>query len=326
MNETTFSELRTQLHQVRGPQPVQSSPWQASQKHSQVFFVREDLTGGYKARKFRSLLPWIVEQNPSWVRLFGSSHSAFITELSLGLAQRGIACRYQLQGREGPPKGFGLLNRLILGSSFCDRACENGRAGDVHSSQPPLDIAEGGECPASLPGVLEMGYGLAQSIIEKAWLPQEIYIDAGTGLSAVGLLLALSQLRLPARLKIVSMSGQTQFQIQAKVQEFGQYLRWRPEKIADFEVLSPPTARSFGSTNHTVFKEIQRMAQDEGILVDPVYSAKLTLTFEQVHQPQIPALVYIGGGARELLCFQDQLAGFLNLSKPMSKPLDKRRS
>jgi 1-aminocyclopropane-1-carboxylate deaminase/D-cysteine desulfhydrase-like pyridoxal-dependent ACC family enzyme len=51
--------------------------------------------------------------------------------------------------------------------------------------------------------------------------------------------------------------------------------------VPDYTLYYPATAKSFGSTNKTIFKEIQRVAREDGILTDPVYSSKLFLTARQ---------------------------------------------
>ena len=40
-------------------------------------------------------------------------------------------------------------------------------------------------------------------------------------------------------------------------------------------VISPATARSFGAVNRTVLDFIKDFAQNEGVILDPVYSAKV---------------------------------------------------
>jgi 1-aminocyclopropane-1-carboxylate deaminase/D-cysteine desulfhydrase-like pyridoxal-dependent ACC family enzyme len=70
--------------------------------------------------------------------------------------------------------------------------------------------------------------------------------------------------------------------------------------LPDYRKYDSATARSFGSANKTVFKEIQRIAREAGILTDPVYSAKLFLTARQTIRDQALKgnilLVHSGGG------------------------------
>ena len=72
----------------------------------------------------------------------------------------------------------------------------------------------------------------------------------------------------------------------------------------------PATAKSFGSTNKTIFEEIRRIAREDGILTDPVYSAKLFLTARQTILNKTLdgniLLIHSGGGLT--------LSGFMDCS------------
>ena len=76
------------------------APWQGSHRFPELTYVREELTGSYKARKYISLLPWIVEQGFQRVRIQGSSHSGNVTQLALLLKERGIEPVYMLEGSD----------------------------------------------------------------------------------------------------------------------------------------------------------------------------------------------------------------------------------
>ena len=95
--------------------------------------------------------------------------------------------------------------------------------------------------------------------------------------------------------------------------------RWRPHaeemlgaswELPPWEVLRPPTARSFGAVNRTVLAEVARVAREEGLLIDPIYTAKLFLT-ARAYMDKGPTLLFCGGGAFELSGFQGQLARYL---------------
>ena len=117
------------------------SPWQPSLRFPELSYVREDLVGSYKARKYRSLVPWMKEQGFRKVALRGSSNSGNILQLSLLLRRHGIEPIYTLEGREGPTVGNGLLNHLVLGESF-------------FTEDPAVEVdwtvPEGASCPQSL--------------------------------------------------------------------------------------------------------------------------------------------------------------------------------
>ncbi len=70
--------------------------------------------------------------------------------------------------------------------------------------------------------------------------------------------------------------------------------------LPDYHKYYSVTAKSFGSANKTVFGEIRRIAREDGILTDPVYSSKLFLTARQTISDQAlkgnVLLIHSGGG------------------------------
>ena len=280
------------------------APWQGSHRFPELTYVREELTGSYKARKYISLLPWIVEQGFQRVRIQGSSHSGNVTQLALLLKERGIEPVYMLEGREGPPAGNVLLSKLILGDNY--QATET----------PDVDwcIPEGGSCPAALAGSLGIaGSLIQQSLARRRWVEQ-VFIDSGTGFSAVSLLLGLGYFQLPCQVHIVSMTGQERAEFLQLVEqltpEFRRLMQRLPG-VPDFRVLHPPVGRSFGSVPSVALAEVQAFAQRESILVDPLYTAKLSLTYQQHRDPGCSAMMFVSGGVRELLVFQRPLREWL---------------
>ena len=46
-------------------------------------------------------------------------------------------------------------------------------------------------------------------------------------------------------------------------------------ELSNVDIFEPTTAKGFGSVNKTIKLEIKRLAREEGLLVEPIYSAKL---------------------------------------------------
>lgn len=281
------------------------SAWQPSRRFGELTYVREDLVGSYKGRKYLSLLPWMVQQGYRRVRLRGSSHSSNVLHLSLLLKQVGIEPVYLLEGREGPPVGNGLLSRLVLGDQFCSEA----------PPQPfDWEVPEGASCPPALAGSLGLVGSLVEGALSAGGEPFHVYIDSGTGFTAAALLLGLGYFGLDWPVTVVSMTRQEKGEIEAVTASLHtEYERLFGElpQPRDFRLVLPPTAQSFGSTNGAVFAEVQALAQEEGLLCDPLYAAKLSLTYRQLRDPAEKALMFVSGGERELLGFQKPLRDFL---------------
>jgi len=88
--------------------------------------------------------------------------------------------------------------------------------------------------------------------------------------------------------------------------------QWIPagEALLPYEEWEPSTARSYGSVNATVRQEIVRMAREEGILADPIYTAKLCMEVRK-RKLEGTTLVILGGGTLSLMGFEAQLRGML---------------
>ncbi|MFA5507076.1 MAG: hypothetical protein WC314_04045 [Vulcanimicrobiota bacterium] len=284
------------------------SRWSQSRRFPEVTYLREELLGSYKARKYLSLLPWLEAQGHARVLVHGSTHSGNVTQLGLELRERGLEPFFRRGGRGGPPAGNLLLSQLVYGTNF-------------DSAEPGVDfeIPEGGSCPPALAGSLGLVGSLVEQALErKIWKP-DIFIDSGTGFTAAALLSGLAYFELPCRVVVVSMTGQSKSelleQLLAQRPEYERLLQ-RPASAVDFEVVPPPVGPSFGSLPTAALEEVAEFARWEGILVDPLYAAKLSLLYQSRRDPERPAFIFVSGGARELLCFQGPLRKWLT-SKPL---------
>lgn len=301
-----WPRLEAKLEDFWGALPSASrllSAWSESRRYPELTYVREELVGSYKARKYLSLLPWLKEQGHRRVRVCGSSHSTNVAQLGLLLREQGIEPVYRMEGRGGPPAGNVLLTELIYGRGFKNP-----------DDQADFEIPEGGSCPEALAGSLGLVGSLVQRAIERKRWVKDIYVDSGTGFTAAALLLGLGFFQLPCRVLVVSMTGQSRGDIEELVE------RCRPEterllslstNLPEFEVHAPPAGPSFGSVPSASLAEVADFAQREGVLVDPIYAAKLSLFYRDNRSVERDALMFVSGGARELLCFQGPLRKWL---------------
>ena len=279
------------------------SQWTPSRRYPELTYVREELLGSYKARKYLSLIPWLREQGFERIRVAGSSHSGNVTQLGLLLRQNGMEPVYLMEGRGGPPAGNQLLSQLVYGSSF-----------KTDSGEVDFEIPEGGSHPAALAGSLGLAGSLVERALEQRTWTERIFMDSGTGFSAAALLLGLGFFQLPCRVTIVSMTGQSAEDIRSICNSVsGEYTRLfhRPPQLPEFEVAPPPVGPSFGSVPAASLAEVEAFAQREAVLVDPIYTAKLSLSYQQQRVAEQKALMFLSGGVRELLCFQGPLRKWL---------------
>jgi 1-aminocyclopropane-1-carboxylate deaminase/D-cysteine desulfhydrase-like pyridoxal-dependent ACC family enzyme len=136
-----------------------------------------------------------------------------------------------------------------------------------------------------------------------------IFIDSGTGMSAIGLLAGLAQAGVCDKSIHITL-------IAGSENEFWQ--RWdsitSSLEIKKYEgniiFHEPAIAPSFGSITAAVLNEVRSIAQMEGILAEPVYTAKHFCTARKVIETETitgNVLIINSGGALGLSGFMDKL-------------------
>jgi 1-aminocyclopropane-1-carboxylate deaminase len=314
---------RSRIHGVMGYFP--------STREAPVYIKREDELSagviGTKWRKYLSLLPELVQLQCRQAILIGSAHSNNLLGLTQLLKERGITPQLLFKHPgDSTPRGNLLWLKMLLPqenlhpvrSSEWQRVDQLARelAADLPKDSNPIVIAEGGDHPAVLPGILTLALDIARNEDESGIAFQDIWTDSGTGVSAIGLALGLRLLGLShKRLNITLIAGSPEEFLQ-------RYIRFEQltEKTLglslehpspELRFFTPASAPSFGSVNKTVLDETRRIARELGLLVDPVYSAKHFLTVKREmerNRPDTPQLVLFNGGPLGLCGFQERFA------------------
>ncbi|MEK7699946.1 MAG: 1-aminocyclopropane-1-carboxylate deaminase, partial [Planctomycetota bacterium] len=164
-------------------------------------------------------------------------------------------------------------------------------------------LPEGAHHRLALPGSLSLPLDVLRNEREAGVRFDHIFTDSGTGMVAQSLLAGAAALEMKALFHVVVLAGsyeEFQLGLTRVIQYAGEFLGVPLGSLPDYRKYYPATARSFGSANKTTFKEIQRIAREDGILTDPVYSAKLFLTARQAIRDQSLKgnilLIHSGGG------------------------------
>ncbi len=303
--------------------PWPSSRWQ-SLGEADLWIKREDelsfTLSGPKFRKFCGLNR--LFKNFETIIGIGSARSAFL----LGLAQM---CREQRKDlvlfllRSAPYQTFGtdvLYENAFQAfpQQWYDRAdWANGKQLAItwaESLGNAVVLPEGGACREALAGALSLALDLVEQMEYLAIPLRNIWIDSGSGFTAQALIWGLGTLlKKPPLVHVVLCAGNSE--------SFGEGLRLREGEAraslaidwqrADFRLYRPSTAASYGSTNRTVWDKIAACHQDQGILLDPLYMAKLMLTYEAQHKAHNardgPTLILHSGGGLNNFGYLDGL-------------------
>ena len=293
------------------------------------FVKREDELGfgisGFKIRKYLSLIPHLIKNNIEEAVLIGGAYSNNIVGLTQLLIEKGIKPTLFLRGDEKTRKiGNFLLSSMMvpchsihwISRSDWDQVDTKAACYAADQTRRTMLIAEGARVPAALPGSLTLALDILKNEDQTQTHFDHVFIDSGTGLMACATLLAFAWLGKPTIVHVVLMAeGEAHFlKTLTMIKEYVESLIYCPiawDKINErVRLYFPEKGRSVGSTHKEIFNEIHTIAQTEGFLTDPIYSAKLFLEARRlIHRQAIKGnclLIHSGGGLT-LMGFQEQL-------------------
>lgn len=292
---------------------------------SNVWIKREDESGfgisGSKKRKYASLIPFLIQSKFECIGLIGGTNSNNIIGLVQLLRENQLPFMLFLKknhSNTNQGNGF-LLHLLVHESEICwiessewpnaEMLAKN--AFDIKFKKYFI-VPEGATCKQALPGALSLARDIIKNEAENKIIFDEIFIDAGTCLTAISLCLEFARLGKKTKINIVQMADDALFfekQLE-KIRSWGIEYSYEFPMPTSYTLIKPLTGKSFGSVNATVLADIKRYALDFGILTEPIYSAKLFhASLATIHENQIQGNVLIihSGGGLSLFGFQDKL-------------------
>ncbi|KAK9915841.1 hypothetical protein WJX75_005000 [Coccomyxa subellipsoidea] len=264
---------------------------------SRLHIIQDDLLhpilGGNKLRKLDALMPALATAGITDLVTCGGLQSAHTAAVAAVCAERGITAHLLVRGeRPAVPTGYHLLARMfgqvtyVSRSEYANRQAmfdkHIARATDVAGPDSKVRaLHEGAAEPLALLGLIRLVHYLS----EPAALgrgPCDLVTDCGTGVTAIGLALGVALLGLPWRIHGVMLAGTKEYYQQqqkdltaASLSSFGAGnpstedasggalpLNWRPR-------VNP---RKFGAVLPGDVTTCRQVAQETGILLDPIYS------------------------------------------------------
>ncbi|MBM3198099.1 MAG: hypothetical protein FJZ58_02435 [Chlamydiae bacterium] len=282
--------------------------------HPRLFVKRDDElsfgVSGSKLRKYASLLPWVKPQNRP-VALVGALYSNHILSLVQLLKQECIPYYLFLKKTsssriEGNAFLLSLLtrqDRIFFLDEIPHPLPEQWKASWESTLQTsPLWIPLGAAMPESLPGALSLPLDIVRNEQELDKNFSSLFVDAGTGLTAIALLLGVAFLRKKVHTHVVLISG-TAATFSQELAHYKSYLEKALQEeipLPSYSLSYPVTAKSFGSCNQKVLRCIEETAAHEGIFLDPIYTAKLLLSVYDIQKHNPPSedtlWIHSGGG------------------------------
>ncbi len=278
---------------------------------------------GSKLRKYVSILP-VLEKQKKRVALVGSLYSNHILSFLQLLKQEGIS--YQLfleKPKSKERKGNAFFLSLLIEEKevvWLEKApeileCQWIKGWEEILQEEFFWIPLGGCMKESLVGSLSLALDIIKNEKELGLIFDHIFVDAGTGMSAIALILGMSYLRKNVQVHVVLMAGK-EIEFSLKLRSFQsdlEKLLKEPITLISYRCLFPFTAKSFGSHNASIFKMIKETAEKEGFFLDPLYTAKLLMTTKKVVKEESLRgnILWIhSGGALSLSGFQSYFSPF----------------
>lgn len=294
-----------------------------------AYVKRDDELGfgitGAKIRKYHSLIPFLLSRGVEEVVAIGGAHSNNIVGISQLLIEKGIKPTLFLRASVSPKlQGNALLTSLLVQDSDIHWISRDEwhnvekEAVEYASSQSAKDknvfvLPEGAAVKEALPGALTLAIDILRNEKDCQTQFQDIFIEAGTGLTAISLILAYTWLRKDSTIHVLLLAEEKEA-FERELTLFHGFFEKFMQKDCPFPrnytLHLPVNARSFGSVNSRTFQEMISIAREEGILTDPIYSGKLFLESKRILQEN-PAkgnvlLIHSGGGLA-LSGYGDQL-------------------
>ena len=295
------------------------------ENYPNTWVKREDESGfgisGSKKRKYASIIPYLKKNNFDCVGIIGGSNSNNIIGLIQLLTENHFPFKVFLKTNNATQNnGNAFLLSLLMDRDkiiwINPSEWENVEKIACNSLSTEFlnykIIPEGASCKEALPGAISLAADIIQNEKNSGLNFNHIFIDAGTCLMAIALILEFSRLKKNTIIHVVQMADdETYFHKQLfKIMEWGRDFDLNYSIPSNYLIYKPFTAKSFGSVNKTILTKTKEYAQKYGILTDPIYSTKLfisALDIIKTHKLKGNKLIIHSGGGMGLFGFQDKL-------------------
>jgi len=300
-----------------------------------IWIKRDDLTGlalgGNKIRNHEFIFGEILSQGCDAVITTAGVQSNMCRATAAAAAKLGLTCVLLLRGTGDEPRQGNLLLDDLLGADV--RFIPTPDAYDPRVPEWLDDVKEELERAGKRPYVLHLtgataalatcayvdaSQELVRQFDEVGRHPDCIYVTTGSGITAAGLSLGLKHLGCHTRVVGVSSAAPSAF-LKGRIVDYATAaalkLNLQTRVLAsDFDVLDAYIGPGYGQSYPEVYKTIRRVAQTEGLLLDPVYTGKcFTGLLDQIDKGVISRdqhVVFLhSGGAPNLFAQAPELSG-----------------
>jgi 1-aminocyclopropane-1-carboxylate deaminase len=296
-----------------------------------LFIKREDELSssipGSKFRKFASLLSFLTKNPFDEVVLIGGANSNNILGALQLLKENSIPVSlFILESNQAEPVANELWIKMLLNDEKirylsrlewpgADKMADKYKAAEGLKGRKIFILREGSAVVEAMPGAMTLASDIIENERGSGKTFRHIFIDSGTGASAIGLILALENMEGPERVVHVTLIAGKEAEFMERLDtlrgQANKYLNMPQDSVRMKLVFHKPASSvSFGSINNTVIKQTILIAKQEGLLMDPVYSVKHLMTIKNIIESQPPdgsSLIIYNGGSQGLMGYSDKL-------------------
>lgn len=268
-----------------------------------LWLKRDDCTGlamgGNKARQLEFYLGDALARGCDTVLSTGAVQSNYMRSLAAAAAKLGLTCHIQLESRvDNPDPDYHRSGNVFLDHLFGATIHHYDRDGDEFGADAAInDIADSlraaGRKPYIVPlapvdrprgalGYVAAAVEMADQFRDLPLAPDLVVVPSGSGLTHAGLLAGFRALGNPVTVLGACVRRDAALQRQRILEHCHKLERMldigRIVDENDVRVSDVALAPGYGRASAAVMQAIADMARLEGVLVDPVYSAKTIAT------------------------------------------------
>ncbi len=300
------------------PTPLELRPRLSEAAGVEVYVKRDDLTGlgvgGNKARKLEYLVADAQSRGADVLVTAGGPQSNHTALTALAAGRAGLGAHLVHYGHEpaGAAQGNRMLSELAgAGTTYTgaaerasvDPAMERVAAGLRRAGRAPYVIPRGGATPLGCVGYVRASLELAGQLAEAGISPTRVVVPTGSCGTQAGLEVGVRWLQTAYRIVGVTVSrpaAECRERIRALAEACAGLLDLdlgRGE-ILEPEVLDGYLAPGYGLRSRAGDAATALLARTEGLLLDPVYTAKaMAALLESATQDGGPIVFWHTGGA-----------------------------
>lgn len=281
------------------------------QNEYDIYLKRDDFSGielsGNKVRKLDFLMMDAQKQGATHVITCGGLQSNHCRTTAYYAAKLGLDCTLVLRGEAEHPATGNLLLNNILGTNIEFISAEAYTNVDAYLAEFAASyngssyiIPEGGSNEVGAWGYVKAFF----EIIKQDPDIETIVVATGSGGTHAGLLLGKLLAKSPLHIISVNVCDDAEIftkKIDGMMRQFCERYKYNLSwKQSEIQIVDGFVGAGYGQTGVSEVKVIERLAQTEGIVIDPVYGAKALIGFEhQLKQNKIPGkkilFIHTGG-------------------------------